>query len=69
MGKHYPAWQLGGYLWEGDVATDPDLLALLILLTVDETEPSILVASDNTLSLIAPPCIGKNSSSLSSVKI
>jgi hypothetical protein len=53
----------------GEAATDPGLLTLLTLLTVDETEPSILVASDNTLSLIAPPRIGRNSSSLSSVKV
>jgi len=45
------------------------LLTLLTLLTVDEREPSILVASDNKLSPIAPPRIGRNSSSLSSVKV
>ena len=53
----------------GEAANDPGLLTLLILLTVDETEPSILVASDNTLSPIAPPRIGRNSSSLSSAKV
>jgi hypothetical protein len=53
----------------GEAAIDPDLLTLLTLLTVDEVEPSILVASDNTLSPIPPPRIGRNSSSLSSVKV
>lgn len=53
----------------GEAATDPGLLTLLTLLTVDEIEPSILVASDNMLSPIAPPRIGRNSSSLSSVKV
>jgi hypothetical protein len=53
----------------GDGATDPGLLTLLTLLTIDETEPSILVASDNKLSPIAPPRIGRNSSSLSSVNV
>jgi hypothetical protein len=57
------------YLRVGEAAIDPDLLTLLTLLTVDETEPSILVVSDNTLSPIAPPRIGRNSSSLSSVKV
>jgi hypothetical protein len=57
------------YLCVGEAATDPDLLTLLTLLTVDEMEPSILVAFDNTLSPIAPPRIGRNSSSLSSVKV
>jgi hypothetical protein len=54
------------YLSVGEDAIDPDLLALL---TVDETEPSILVVSDNRLSLRPAPRIGKNSSSLSSVKV
>jgi hypothetical protein len=54
------------YLWEGEDAIDPDLLALL---TVEEREPSILVVFDNRLSLIPPPRIGRNSSSLSSVKV
>jgi hypothetical protein len=53
----------------GEAATDPGLPTLLTLLTVDETEPSILVAPDNTLSPIAPPRIGRNSSSLSSAEV
>ena len=62
-------WPSCKYLWMGEADTDPGLLTLLTLLTVDEIEPSILVASDNKLSPIAPPRIGRNSSSLSSVKV
>jgi hypothetical protein len=54
------------YLCEGEEVIDPDLLAML---AVDETEPSILAVSDNRLSLIPPPRIGRNSSSLSSAKV
>jgi hypothetical protein len=59
-------WPSCKYLWMGEADTDPGMLTLL---TVDEIEPSILVASDNKLSPIAPPRIGRNSSSLSSVKV
>jgi hypothetical protein len=62
-------WSSWKYLWMGEAANDPGLLTLLILLTVDATEPPTLVASDNTLSPIAPPRIGRNSSSLSSAKV